>query len=121
MKLNEDIQKILEKTGVTLATVNENNRPHLIVVADVKVLSENKILIADNFMKNTIENVQKNNNVCIMAWDKRVEWGSKAFEIIGKAEYFSKGKWKEKASEIDPECDTKGAILVNVSEIKVVE
>ena len=118
MEISEDIKKLIEDNGVSFATVNEFNQPHIIIVADIKITSKNQILIADNFMKNTVENLKNNNNVSIMIWDKKLTAKSVAYEIIGTAQYFSEGRWKEEAHNIDPNCKTKGAILVTVKKIK---
>jgi len=118
MEITEDIKKVIEENGISFATVNEFNKPHIIIVADIKIISKNQILIADNFMKNTVENLKNNNNVSIMVWDKKITQDSLAYEIIGEAQYFSEGKWKEEGHQIDPDCETKGAILVTVTKIK---
>ena len=118
MEITEDIKKLVEENGVSFATVNEFNQPHIIIIADIKIISKNQILIADNFMKNTVENIKNNSNVSIMVWDKKIAQDSLAYEIVGEAQYFSKGKWKEEAHQIDSNCETKGAILVTVTKIK---
>ncbi len=118
MEITEDIKKLIEENGVSFATVNEFSQPHIIIVADIKIISKDQILIADNFMKNTVENLKNNSNISIMVWDKRIAQDSLAYEIIGEAQYFSEGKWKKEAHQIDPDCETKGAILVTVMKIK---
>ena len=118
MEITEDIKNLIEENGVCFATVNEFNQPHIIIVADIKIISKNQILIADNFMKNTVENLKNNNNVSIIAWDKKIAQDSLAYEIIGEAQYFSEGKWKEEAHQIDSDCETKGAIIITVTKIK---
>ena len=59
MKITEEIKKIIEENIAALASVNESGKPHTIAVAYPKVISENQILITDNFMKETIQNIQK--------------------------------------------------------------
>ena len=114
MKITAHAKKMIEENPMSLATVGAG-KPNVIVVACVKVVSKNQILITDNFMKQTKKNIAKNPNVCIAVWDKN--W--KGYKINGKARYFSSGKWKEfvqgmKESKSMP---AKGAILVTVSKI----
>lgn len=81
----------------------------------VQVVSKNQILITDNYMKQTKENLEKNNNVCLAVWDKN--WNG--YKLIGNAEYFTDGKWMKFVKEIpkNKSLPVKGAILVTVSEL----
>ena len=112
--INKEIKKIIEENPIALSTVS-NNKPNVIPVAYVKVVSENQILITDNYMKQTKENLEKNNNVCLAVWDKN--WNG--YKIIGTAEYFNEGEWYNLVKKI-PENEKepcKGAILVTISKI----
>jgi predicted pyridoxine 5'-phosphate oxidase superfamily flavin-nucleotide-binding protein len=83
-----EIKNIIENNPVALATVIDNVKPNIIGVASVKVISENEILVTDNYMNQTKDDILKNSNVCLIVWDKDL----KGYKIIGKAEYFSEGK-----------------------------
>lgn len=72
--ITEEVKKIIEENAVAFATVDEDNKPNVIGVAYLKVVSENQIIITDNYMKQTKENLEKNNNVCLAVWDKKMEW-----------------------------------------------
>jgi hypothetical protein len=67
-------------------------------------------------MKQTIENLEKNNNACLAVWDKN--WHG--YKLVGTAEYFTSGKWKEFVDKIPENKNEspKGAILVTTSKIK---
>jgi len=109
------IKKTIEGNPVALATVINDNRPNVIAVSCVKVVSASELLITDNFMKQTKENLAKNKNVCLAVWDR--SW--KGYKLIGEARYFSFGKWKnfvEKMRE-NKNLPAKGAILVKISKI----
>lgn len=108
-------KKIIEENAGAFATVDKDNKPNVIGVAYVKVVSENQILITDNYMKQTKENLEKNNNVCLAVWDK--DWNG--YKLVGTAEYFTEGEWKEFVEKI-PEnkgLSAKGAILVTISKL----
>jgi predicted pyridoxine 5'-phosphate oxidase superfamily flavin-nucleotide-binding protein len=114
MNLSE-IKLIIENNPVVLSTVMEGNKPNAIGVASVKVVLDDQILITDNYMNQTKEDIIKNNNVCVIVWDKEL----KGYKIIGKAEYFINGEWKKYVEQM-PENNglpAKGAILLKVDKI----
>ncbi len=115
MKINEDAKKIIEENPVALATINKEGNPHCIAVAFVKV-KDDKVIITNNYMTNTIKNINRNNNVSLAVWNK--DW--KGYQINGKAEYFEKGEWHDfvKAIEENKEEACRGAIVVEVNKIK---
>jgi predicted pyridoxine 5'-phosphate oxidase superfamily flavin-nucleotide-binding protein len=109
-------KQIIENNPIAFSTVDDNNKPSVIAVASVKVVSDNQILITDNFMKQTNKNLVTNNNVCLAVWDK--DWNG--YKISGTAEYFIQGKWKKFIENI-PEnkgFSTKGAILINIQKLE---
>ncbi|GBE16438.1 pyridoxamine 5'-phosphate oxidase [bacterium BMS3Abin15] len=107
-------KKIIEENPVAFATVN-NNKPNVIAVAYVKVVSKNQVIITDNFMKQTKKNLAKNNNVCLAVWNKKWE----GVKLVGKAKYHTKGKWKKFIEEMKENKGhaAKGAILITVSKL----
>lgn len=116
MKINDrEIKKIIESNPVALGTISNNNLPDVIAVASVKVVSNNQLIITDNYMHQTLENLRYKNNVCLAVWDKK--WDG--YKLIGQAEYFIAGKWK-KFAETLPEnksLSTKGAVLITINKI----
>ena len=87
MKLTKNIKKIIEQNPVAFATIG-NKKPYVICVASCKVVEGDKILITDNFMKTTVKNLLKNNNVALVVWNNRWE----GYQFLGKAKYYNKGK-----------------------------
>ena len=116
MNLSE-IKSLIENNPVALSTVTESNKPNVIGVAFVKVVSDSELLITDNYMNQTKKDILGNNNVCLIVWDEDL----KGFKIIGKAEYFTEGKWKKYVEEMSENegLPAKGAILVKVERVIV--
>lgn len=115
VEIIKEIKKLVEENPVAFATADASGKPNVIGVAYVRVVSRNQVLITDNYMKLTRENIGKNNSVCLAVWDK--DW--KGYKLVGKAKYFTDGKWKTFVEEM-PEnkgLPAKGAILVTVSEL----
>src|SRR3989338_8564345 len=110
-----EIKNLVENNPVALATITLENKPNVIGVASVKVVSENQVLITDNYMNQTVKDIQNNKNVCLAVWDKNL----KGCKLIGEAEYFTEGKWKDFVEKMEENkgMPANGAILVRVSKI----
>lgn len=113
-KISPEIKKIIEENTMALATVDYENRPNVIAVGCVKVVSDDKIVITDNFMEYTNENIKRNNWVSLAVWNKK-----KGYKIFGDAEYYSSGEWKKFVDELpeNKEYSAKGAIVVSIFDI----
>jgi len=108
----EEIKGRLEKSTIAVATIKDN-KPYAIAVLYAKII-ERKIIIIDNYMRTTVENILKNNNICLVFWT-----GEEGWRIEGKADYFNSGKWLKfvkslKENKGEP---AKGAIVVNIEKI----
>ena len=120
LEIDEELKKLIEGNALALATVSEDGNPHCIAVAFVKVVSKDKILVTDNYMNETVKNIQRNPNVALVVWNKNWEEECSGYELRGVAEYFKEGKWYEMVKQI-PENKgepCKGAILITITKIK---
>jgi len=118
MEINNEIKEIIENNPITIATIKDLE-VHLVIAAFAKIIN-NKILITNNYMKQTIKNVKENSNISISVYNKEWETNCKGYEIKGTANYFDSGKWIEKIKEI-PEnkgMPCNGAIVVEIKNIK---
>jgi len=116
--ITEEVKKIIEENAVAFATVGKDGNPHCVAVGDARVVSKNGILIGSIFLKETVKNIKNNNNVSLAVWNKDWERECIGYELKGKAEYFSSGKWLEKVKQIHKGFSPKGAILITISKIK---
>jgi predicted pyridoxine 5'-phosphate oxidase superfamily flavin-nucleotide-binding protein len=87
------IKNIIEKNPVVVATVMDKKLPNAVAVAFVKVVSEKEILITDNYLNQTIKDIEQNSNVCLLVWNDKWE----GYKIIGQAKYYKTGKCRLKA------------------------
>ncbi|MBR9701735.1 pyridoxamine 5'-phosphate oxidase family protein [Candidatus Pacearchaeota archaeon] len=115
LKVTSEVKKIIEENPLALATINENGEPYVIAVAYVK-LKDGKLIITNNYMTNTLKNINQNNKVSLAVWDK--DWAG--YQINGTATYFEEGKYFDivkfiKENEGEP---CKGAIVVEINKIK---
>jgi len=121
--INEGMKNMIENNAMGLATVDSSGKPHNIAVGFVKVVSENELVISNNYIKQTIENIKNNSNVALVVWERNWEENCIGYELIGNAEYFTEGKWLDfiKKIPINKGEPCKGAILVKVNEVKVLQ
>jgi predicted pyridoxine 5'-phosphate oxidase superfamily flavin-nucleotide-binding protein len=114
MDLSE-YKNLIENNPVALSTITLENKPNVIGVACVKIVSNSEVLVTDNYMNQTIKDILNNKNVCLAVWDKKL----KGCKLIGEAEYYTSGKWKEFSEKMKENkgLPAKGAILVKVSKI----
>lgn len=83
--------EILENNPLTLATVDTAGQPNIAVAANIKIISENQLLIAHNEMVKTITNVKNQPKVCLTCFNK--DW--QGVRIYGEASYFNDGPYFE--------------------------
>ncbi|MBI4981268.1 pyridoxamine 5'-phosphate oxidase family protein [Candidatus Woesearchaeota archaeon] len=123
VEINTGMKKLIEGNALALATVNEKNEPHNIAVGFVKVISKNQLLISNNWLVETIENIRKNPNVSLVVWARNWEENCVGYEFRGKAEEFASGRWLEEIKKIpinkgEP---CKSAIVVTINKIKLLD
>lgn len=115
--ISPGLKKLIESNALGLATVGENGKPHNIAVACVKVV-EDKIVISNAHIKESIKNIKNNENVSLVVWNKEWEKACVGFEIIGKAKNYTSGKWFEYVCDLP---DNKGYEITSAIVAKVVK
>jgi predicted pyridoxine 5'-phosphate oxidase superfamily flavin-nucleotide-binding protein len=109
----KDILKEFQGSTIAVSTVKAD-APHTIFILYPKV-ALGKIIITDNYMKTTVENIKNNQKICLAFFE-----GEKGFRINGKAKYYDSGKWLEFVKKL-PEnkgMPAKGAVVIEIEEIK---
>ena len=111
---------MIEENALGLATVDNQGNPHNIAIGYVKVVSENQLLVSDNYIEETIENIKSNPNVALVVWHSNWKETCVGFELKGVAEYFTSGKWVDEIKKIpiNKNEPCKGAILIKINNIK---
>lgn len=119
MIIEEGVKKLIENNALSVSTCDKEGRPHSIAIAGCAV-SENKVIITNNHIFETITNLENNNNVSLAVWHKDWENVCIGFELRGTAENYTNGEWLEFVKNLpDNEgCDVKSAIVVTVNYIK---
>ena len=121
-KIDKELKKLIEEEAIALATSYEDGNPHVILIGFAKVISQDEILITDNYMNETFKNLEKNNNVALAICNSDWKNNCIGYELKGTATYLKLGKWLDFVKKM-PEnkgMPAKGAILVKINKIKKV-
>jgi uncharacterized pyridoxamine 5'-phosphate oxidase family protein len=106
-------KELLENNPISIATT-DGEQPNIAVAAYARVVGD-KLLITDNYMSKTVQNLTDNSSVAIAAFDKN--W--QGVKVIGKAEYVANGKYYDFVKNM-PENkgeSVKGVIIVTPKDV----
>jgi len=116
MKLTEKQLDLLSRRNlVILATSNSGGEPRAIIVEANKA-EKDKIIITDNQMGITRDNLLANKNVFLLAYEEDYHYGLK---ISGGAEYYTSGEYFDfvKNLETNKNHSPKGAVVVTIKQV----
>jgi len=115
----EEMKRVIGEAKVfAVATASKDGEPNVVPIAFGKVLGEEEILLVDNFMNKTVENLKTNPRAAVSVWkagdskgyqfkvDVRIETSGRNFED---------GVKMVKAKE--PKLSPKAAVIVTVKSI----
>jgi len=92
MEINEGIKNMIENNAMGFATTDKFGNPHNIAIGFVKVVSKDELVITNNYIEETIENIKRNENVSLVVWARNWEENCIGYELKGIAQYFTDGK-----------------------------
>ena len=123
MIIPNEVKNLFEKQSlVAFGTANKQGDPNVVPMFWKKIIDGERILLIDNFMKMTKENLLENDNVCLAFWDSKT---SEAYKIKGKATYCTQGLVYEQGKEFiqskKPEAALKGVVEIKVTEIYTIK
>ncbi len=116
IEITQRQKELLETEAVAVATINTDGSPNVIAISYAKVAEQDAVIITDNFMKQTVENIKKDPRICLAVWTK--DW-NEGYKFIGKAQYYTTGVWMNyvKKMKENKNLPAKGAIVINVNGI----
>ena len=88
MSMTEEMMEAIEKDLVFLATASSEGIPNVVPIGFARPINNGSILIADNYMNKTRQNIEENPNVAIVTKDAQ----KNPYQFKGKAEIFESGK-----------------------------
>jgi predicted pyridoxine 5'-phosphate oxidase superfamily flavin-nucleotide-binding protein len=110
-----EFKSLIESNPISLATTNDGV-PNIAVVAYAKVIGDNRLLVTDNFLETTVQNIKVNPQVAMAVFD--ADWNG--LKITGTAEYLIDGEYFEQIKTMPENQDlpAKGAVLITVDKVR---
>lgn len=114
-KLPDAVKKAISKQDVfPVATSNQDRMPNVVYIKYLKVVDDQTVLIADNYLNKTRDNILGNGNVAFAVRD--VEKGS--FQIKGTARRLTEGAMFDEVRQWVPDKMPRlAAVVMQVKEI----
>lgn len=118
-QITQAVRDVLEKAEMwVLATANLDNTPNAVPINFVKVLDDKRILLVDNMMKKTRENIAANPKVAVTVWHEH-----DGYQLKGKAHVETSGAYVDEAvatvQKVLPHVTPKGVVIVDVDTIYI--
>jgi len=119
VKIPKEVKIAIDETKpICVATVNNELIPNIIYVGFLKYINDTTVVIADNKLVKTKNNILANSNLSFVVLNPETK---KSYQLKGKVEYVQDGekyqdvfKWvQEKRPDIHP----KGALYITITEI----
>ena len=119
VKITEEMQDVITKMKPpVVATAGKDGRPNVVPIGFTRVISDDEILLMDNYMNKTRANIEANPQVAISAWSLEDRIG---FQFKGRARVETAGKLFEEGIEWVKAKRThtipRAAIIVKIEEI----
>ncbi|RLF21550.1 MAG: pyridoxamine 5'-phosphate oxidase [Thermoprotei archaeon] len=112
------LEQVAPKSFCVFSTASKDGKPNAVPIIFVKVLSDEEILIADNFFNKTRRNLEVNPQASLTFWNPETREG---YQVKGKVEIYTSGPIFEKAIEVvkavKPNLQTKAGVLLRVEEV----
>jgi predicted pyridoxine 5'-phosphate oxidase superfamily flavin-nucleotide-binding protein len=120
-KMNQRMKEIFKMPqAAVVATATKEGLPNAVPVTMKKLLDDETVLIADNFLNKTLENMKKNPQVAITFWDKIEGYqlkGTVSVKTSGQV-FEETAKWvEERAKALNMPLKAKGAVVFKIDEI----
>lgn len=117
--LNAEMKETFSKVKVfPVATASKAGVPNVAPIAFVRLVADDTIWIADNYMNKSHKNLVENPLVAVYVWDPDAK---KCFQIKGKAELKTKGTEYDKmvamVHEKMPQAPAKTLIIMKITEV----
>ena len=119
MVIPNEVKKLFEKQPiVTFSTSDKQGNPNAVPIFWKRIINDEAILLVDNYMKMSKENLLGNSSVCLAFWDSETH---EAYKIKGNATYHTEGSVYEQGKSFiqsqKPEATPKGIVEIKVTEV----
>jgi len=114
-QLPDAVKKAISKQEIfPVATSNQDQIPNVVYIAYLKVIDDQTVLIADNYLNKTRDNILSNGKIAFAVRDE--EKGS--FQIKGTAERLTEGDMFDEVQKWVPDkLPRVAAVIMHIEEI----
>ena len=111
---NEIKTAISKQESFPVATSNQDLVPNVVYISYLKVIDDETVLIADNFLHKTRDNILSNGNVSFAVLDEK----KGSFQIKGKAQRLMDGPLFDEVQKwVSDDLPKVAAVVMSVEEI----
>jgi predicted pyridoxine 5'-phosphate oxidase superfamily flavin-nucleotide-binding protein len=121
VKFTQDMKDIFNKARIfIMATASKEGKPNGVPMGVAWIVSDDEIMLVDNFMNKTRRNIEENPRVAVSFWNPK---GPGGYQFKGKARVETSGKHFDRVvhriqSEEHPfPIKTKAVVIIKVDEI----
>lgn len=118
-KINDEMRTLLKETDIwVLATADRKGMPNAVPILFVKLMDNDRLLLVDNFMKKTVDNIGVNPSVAVSVWKDKT-----GYQFKGKARIETSGAnfeaGEKTVKDKKPDLTPKGVVLVDIDSIYI--
>jgi predicted pyridoxine 5'-phosphate oxidase superfamily flavin-nucleotide-binding protein len=115
--INDEMKRVLEETRLwVLATADSDGMPNAVPIRWTKILANDTLMLVDNFMKKSVDNIAVNPKAAISVWKD-----STGYQFKGTASVETSGvnfeNGKKMVLEGNPKLNPKGVVILRVDSI----
>ena len=115
--INDEMIGVLKETRLwILATADSDGMPNAVPIRWTKILADDTLMLVDNFMKKSVDNIAANPNVAISVWKD-----STGYQFKGTATIETSGvnfeNGKKMVLEGNPKLNPKGVVVLRVDSV----
>lgn len=117
VKLSPEIKEvILKQKPLPIATSDSSGKPNVVFVGMWKFIDDETIMIVDNFLKKTADNLKANPKLSLVAYDAE---SSQSYQVKGSVDYLEKGERYDEAKSLaaSKKLPGKGVVIFHVEEV----
>jgi len=117
IQIPKNIVDLIKTVPASFATSSKIGCVNCNVVSDIRVVSPNQIIVADNFFNKTRQNLNENSLVALVVHTTDYK---NAYQLKGSAQVYTDNKHRQQLIEIfgdDPHWSKKATVIVTVTEI----
>ena len=114
-QLTDEVKKAISKQDVfPVATSNQDRTPNVVYITYLKVIDDQTVLIADNFLNKTRDNILSNGKIAFAVLDDK----KGSFQVKGTAERLTEGSVFDEVQKWVPDKLPKvAAVVMHVEDI----